>query len=85
MPRRDSGYASLISTRLSGVAILPPAPCAARAAIRLATMGLTAQAAEATVNSATPARKTRRRPNRSPSAVPARISAAQAGLSALIV
>jgi len=39
MPRRDSGYASLISTRLSGVAISPLAPSAARAAIRLATLG----------------------------------------------
>jgi hypothetical protein len=38
-PRRGTGDALVIRTRLSGVAILPPAPCAARAAISAAALG----------------------------------------------
>ena len=79
-PRRWAGNASVINTRLSGVAIPPPAPCTARAAIKAATLGASAHAAEAAVNTAKPARNTRRRPNLSPSAVPVKISAAKARL-----
>jgi hypothetical protein len=75
-PRRCTGNASVIRTRLTGVAIPPPAPCTARAAISHPAPGLIAHAAEARVNSASPARNTRRRPTRSPSAVPVSTSAA---------
>jgi hypothetical protein len=45
-----------------------PAPCTARAAISQPIDGASAQAADITVNRLSPARNSRRRPNRSPSA-----------------
>ena len=45
-----------------------PAPWTARAAISQPTSGASAQAAEASAKSASPAANIRRRPNRSPSA-----------------
>ena len=57
-----------------------PTPCRARAAISASMVGARAHSPEAIANQTTPHRKTRRRPNRSPSdppssSRPARVSA----------
>jgi hypothetical protein len=78
-PRRWTGKASLISVSVSGNAIAAPAPCATRAAISAPTLGDSAAAADAAVNSAIPAVNIRRRPKRSPSAAP--VSSRQAKAS----
>jgi hypothetical protein len=54
-PRRSGGNAELRMVRLSGVITAAPSPCAARAVISRPTSGASAQAADATVNSASPA------------------------------
>ena len=78
---RSSGTkaASMIA-RLPGVSSAPPTPCSARAAISTPTDGATAHSAEATVNQAMPITNTRRRPMRSPSAPPNRISEASVSM-----
>jgi hypothetical protein len=67
-PRRCGGTAALSTASASGMTMAAPAPWTARAAISQPTPGASAQPAEATVNRASPAAKTRRRPNRSPMA-----------------
>lgn len=79
-PRRSAGNAEVRIVRLSGVMIAAPAPCTARAVISRLMSGASAQAAEAAVNSASPATYTRRRPSRSPSAAAVTIPAANAML-----
>ena len=69
-PRCCGGNASASSVSVSGVAIAAPIPCSARAAISRSLDGASADAAEATVNSAIPAMNIRLRPKRSPSAAP---------------
>jgi hypothetical protein len=69
-PRSASGKDAAISARLPGTISAPPTPCAARAAMREAEPGAAAQPAEASANTAMPARNTRRRPKRSPAAPP---------------
>ena len=59
-----------ISARLPGTSSAAPTPCTARAAISARRSGAAPHAAEASANSATPARNTFRRPHRSPSAPP---------------
>ena len=69
-PRRPAGKASESRVRVSGVTIAAPRPWIARAAISASVLGASAAAADAAVNTASPATNIRRRPNRSPSAAP---------------
>jgi hypothetical protein len=69
-PRFSSGNASLIRVSVSGNTSAAPAPCATRAATSAPTLGDSAAAAEAAVKIATPTAYMRRRPNRSPNALP---------------
>ncbi len=80
IPRRPAGNAAVKMVRLSGRTIAPPRPCTVRAAISWPAPGASAQAAEATVNRASPRPKTRRRPNRSPAAAAVMMPAAKAML-----
>ena len=69
-PRFSFGKAPLRIVSVSGVTIAPPIPWTARAAISASMLGASAAAADASVKIVRPATKTRRRPNRSPSAAP---------------
>ena len=60
-----------------GVSSAPPMPCSARAAISTPMLGARPHSADESANQVTPMRNTRRRPNRSPSAPPSRISPAR--------
>ena len=60
-----------------GVSSAPPMPCTTRAAISTRTFGARPHSSEAAANQVTPIRNTRRRPNRSPSEPPSRISEAR--------
>ena len=62
--------------RASGAISAAPAPWIARNAISCGSSTDSAHAAEPAVNTASPITNTRRRPNRSPSVPPTRISAA---------
>ena len=55
VPRRWAGQAAVRMVRLSGVTIAAPIPCTARAAISVPALGASAHAAEAAVNSSSPA------------------------------
>ena len=66
-----------ISARLPGVRSAPPIPCSTRAAIGRPMLGATPQSTDATANHVVPMTKMRRRPKRSPSDPPSRISAAR--------
>jgi len=61
--------------RLPGTMIAAPMPCMARNAMSTPGPGAIAQASDETTNSAMPATKARRSPNRSPAAPPARMRA----------
>ena len=63
-----------IIARLPGVSSAPPTPCSARAAISSGAVGASPQSSDASANQTTPITKTRRRPYRSPSEPPSRIS-----------
>ena len=76
-PRSARGNAPLRSARLFGTRSAPASPCAARAAMSQRASGATLPAIEASARPAAPAWNTRRRPKRSPSAPPARVSAAR--------
>ena len=84
-PRRSAGTAVESSVRLSGAMIAAPRPWTARAAISVPVLGASAAAADAAVNSASPATNMRRRPKRSPSAAPVRRKTAKASVYALTV
>jgi hypothetical protein len=58
----------------AGVSSAPKTPCSARKATRASIVGATAQSTETTPKPATPMRKTRRSPKRSPSDPPTRMS-----------
>jgi hypothetical protein len=74
---RSSGWKlAWISASEPGVSSAPPTPCRARAATSTSMLGASPHSADATANQHTPTRNTRRRPNRSPSEPPSRISAA---------
>src|SRR5260370_9577302 len=64
--------------RLAGIISAPPIPCTARAAMSHPMPGAAAHATEARVNQLSPARNTRRRPQRSLSEPASRISQARA-------
>jgi len=68
VPRLSGGKAAVSSASASGRMNAAPAPWIARAAISMPTLELSAQAAEAAENSASPAANMRRRPKRSPTA-----------------
>ena len=68
--------ASMIA-RLAGVISAPPIPCTARAAMSQPMPGAAAHSTDATVNQPSPARNTRRRPQRSLSEPASRISEAR--------
>jgi hypothetical protein len=80
LPRCSRGKAAPSSAIASGITNAAPVPCAARAAISAPALADSAQAAEATTNSANPAANMRRRPNRSPSAAPVSSSTANVRL-----
>jgi hypothetical protein len=69
-------YVARSRPRLVGVRRPPAAPWSNRPAISLPSFGAAPQITEATANPTTPARKTGRRPYRSPNAPPGRYSAA---------
>jgi len=68
--------ASMIA-RLAGVISAPPIPCTARAAMSHPMPGAAAHSTDARVNQTSPARNTRRRPQRSLSEPASRISEAR--------
>src|SRR6266540_1625946 len=84
-PRRSGGNAAFIRASASGMTKAAPAPWNVRAAMSTSTDGASAHAAEATVNSPSPAAKTRRRPYRSPRAAPVISSTAKQRTYALTV
>jgi hypothetical protein len=65
-----------MSAKDPGVSSAPPMPCRMRAATSQPIVGASAHSSEAAANHTTPIRNTRRRPYRSPSAPPSRISPA---------
>ncbi len=71
--------ASIIA-RLPGVSSAPPTPCSRRATISALALGAIAQSSEAAVNQRTPTTKISRRPCRSPSDPPSRISDARVSM-----
>jgi hypothetical protein len=75
---RSAGWmvASMMA-RLAGVISAPPIPCRARAAMSQPMPGAAAHSTDATVNQASPARNTRRRPQRSLSEPASSISEAR--------
>jgi hypothetical protein len=78
---RSSGWKTdWISARDPGVSSAPPMPCNARAAISISAFGASPHMTDASVNHTTPTTNTRRRPNRSPSAPPSRISPARVSM-----
>ena len=81
--RSSSGVASTKIDNVSDDISAPPTPCTARKAISSTSTVDSAQAAEPTTNMTIPTTKHRRRPNRSPSAPPSGISAANARAYAL--
>jgi len=74
-PRASPVKVALSSASDSGTASAPPIPCSALAASTISIDGASAQASEATAKTAIPIMYIRRRPYRSPSAPPSRISA----------
>ncbi|GAB3976922.1 hypothetical protein GCM10029978_065160 [Actinoallomurus acanthiterrae] len=70
LARRAGGNPLLSSAIASGITSAAPHPWTARATISQAMPGAVAHAAEAAVNSPSPAANIRLRPNRSPSAAP---------------
>src|SRR5437588_6839132 len=62
--------------RLPGVRRAPPRPCTNRAPMSASAVGATAHSSDATVNTPVPIWKMRRRPLRSPSEPPSRMSEA---------
>src|SRR5205823_2894576 len=74
-PRSLSSNVALMMARLPGTRNPAPTPCRARAAIRMRGDVARPHRTDAAVNSRTPKRNTRFRPNWSPSDPPARIRA----------
>src|SRR5579885_803318 len=74
-PRRSLANELLISARLPGTSSAPPMPWTARATINMLLLGASPHQTEASAKRAVPATKTLRRPNRSPSEPPTRMSA----------
>jgi hypothetical protein len=78
LPRAvSSAKLALIKARLVGVSRAPATPWAARAMIRVDESRARPHQIEVRVNSTVPMMKSRRRPNRSPSAPPTSTSAAR--------
>jgi hypothetical protein len=71
--------------RLPGVRSAPPTPCSTLAAMRNSAVGASAHSREAPVKAITPITNTRRRPTRSPSEPPSRISDASASVYAFTI
>ena len=61
-PRWSSSNEALMMARLPGTRSAPPTPCTARATTSCVTLGASPHHTEASVKSATPAAKMRRRP-----------------------
>ena len=68
VPRRRCGTEKRMFMMPSAMIAPPPSPCTKRAATSISSVVEKVQAAEASVKSATPARKTRRAPSISPMA-----------------
>ncbi len=78
---RSSGWKlAWMSASDPGVSSAPPTPWSARAAMRIPAFGASPQSSEAAANQTTPTTNTRRRPYRSPSAPPSRISPARVSM-----
>ena len=78
LPRSSGRNDAWIIDRLPGVSSAPPTPWSTRATMSWTGDWASPHAAEATVNQTTPMTKTRRRPKRSPSDPPSRMSEASA-------
>ena len=76
-PRSSGANDAWIIARLPGVSSAPPTPCRARAAMSSDAVGASPQSSEAMANQTTPMQNIRRRPYRSPSEPPSRISDAR--------
>lgn len=76
-PRRAGGTAAVSRVSVSGIMIAAPTPWTARKAISSLIPGERAAAAEAPVKTASPVRKSRRRPNLSPRDAPSISSTAK--------
>ena len=75
---RSSGWnVDWMIARLPGVSSAPPTPCSTRAATSTPTLGASPHNSDASVNHTAPIRKIRRRPKRSPSDPPIRMSDAR--------
>jgi hypothetical protein len=66
-PRRSGGKVFVMIVRVCGMSMAAPRPCTARKPISQPGLGENPQAAEASVNTATPATNSVRGPIRSPS------------------
>lgn len=83
---RSSGWKEAwMSAREPGVSSAPPMPCRARAAISTPAFGASPHSSEAEANHMTPRTNTLRRPKRSPSEPPSRISPASVSMYAFTV
>ena len=78
--RRGPGYAAAISGMAVASSSPPPIPCTPRARLSTSGASAAAHAPEASVKTASPAAKTRRRPTRSASAAPVMIRPAMASV-----
>ena len=74
--RSSRTNAPWIIARLPGVSRPPPMPCSSRATTRVSAVGAIPHSSEAIANHTVPITNSRRRPNRSPSEPPSRISEA---------
>ena len=74
-PRSSPLNVAVISARLDGTSNDPAAPCTARAAISVTSLGAIAHSADVAPNPARPTMNTLRRPSRSPSEPPTSSSA----------
>ena len=74
--RSSARKAPWIIARLPGVSSAPPMPCSTRATTSTSAVGATPHSSEARANQTVPMMKTRRRPSRSPSEPPRRMSEA---------
>jgi hypothetical protein len=84
-PRSSVTNDAEMIARLPGVRSAAPMPCSPRAATSISIDGASAHSTDAVANHATPITYTLRRPSRSPSDPPTRISAASASVYALTV
>ncbi len=84
-PRRSAGKVEVSRVRPSGMTMAAPRPWTARKPMRTSRFGASPQAADASVNSNSPATYVRRRPSRSPRAAAVMMPAANVSAYALMI